>query len=57
MKRALRRIADRRHQDDHPLHQKILDHAAFIEHRVDTTFIERTWQDVNNPSQNRNDFA
>ena len=26
-----------------PLHQKILDHAAFNEARVDTTFIERTW--------------
>ena len=26
-----------------PLQQKILDHAAFAEGRVDTTFIERTW--------------
>ena len=26
-----------------PLHQKILDHRAFDEARVDTTFIERTW--------------
>jgi len=27
-----------------PLHQKILSHPAFQEARVDTTFIERTWQ-------------
>jgi hypothetical protein len=25
------------------MHQKILDHAAFNEAKVDTTFIERTW--------------
>ena len=27
-----------------PLHQQIFNHSAFIEGRVDTTFIERTWQ-------------
>ena len=26
-----------------PMVQKILDHPAFVEGRVDTTFIERTW--------------
>jgi len=26
------------------LHEKILAHSAFIEHCVDTTFIERTWK-------------
>jgi hypothetical protein len=25
------------------MHRKILDHPAFAEGRVDTTFIERTW--------------
>jgi acetyl-CoA carboxylase biotin carboxylase subunit len=27
-----------------PLHREILNHSAFIEGRVDTTFIERNWQ-------------
>ena len=27
-----------------PLAKKIFSHSAFIEGRVDTTFIERTWQ-------------
>ena len=26
-----------------PLQQEILNHSAFVEGRVDTTFIERTW--------------
>jgi hypothetical protein len=26
-----------------PLSAEILDHPAFVEARVDTTFIERTW--------------
>ena len=27
-----------------PLHRQIMNHSAFIEGSVDTTFIERTWQ-------------
>ncbi len=27
-----------------PLHREIFHHSAFIEGRVDTTFIERNWQ-------------
>jgi acetyl-CoA carboxylase, biotin carboxylase subunit len=27
-----------------PLHREIFNHSAFIEGRVDTTFIERNWQ-------------
>ena len=44
MKRALARIADRRHQDHRsPCTRRSCSHPAFTEARVDTTFIERTW--------------
>jgi acetyl-CoA carboxylase biotin carboxylase subunit len=32
-----------------PLHRQIMNHSAFIEGHVDTTFIERTWQQKKNP--------
>jgi acetyl-CoA carboxylase biotin carboxylase subunit len=44
MKRALRELRVEGIKTTIALHQKILDHAAFIDHRVDTTFIERTWK-------------
>jgi acetyl-CoA carboxylase biotin carboxylase subunit len=43
MKRALGELRIEGVKTTIPLHQKILDHAAFNEGRVDTTFIERTW--------------
>ena len=43
MKRALQEFHIEGVKTTIPLHQKILDHAAFNEARVDTTFIERTW--------------
>jgi acetyl-CoA carboxylase biotin carboxylase subunit len=43
MKRALSELHIEGVKTTIPLHQKILDHAAFNEGRVDTTFIERTW--------------
>ena len=43
MKRALRELRIEGVQTTIPLHLKILDHPAFLEARVDTTFIERTW--------------
>jgi acetyl-CoA carboxylase biotin carboxylase subunit len=43
MKRALRELHIEGVKTTIPLHEKILDHTAFNESRVDTTFIERTW--------------
>ena len=43
MKRALGELHIEGVKTTIPLHQKILDHSAFCESRVDTTFIERTW--------------
>jgi acetyl-CoA carboxylase biotin carboxylase subunit len=43
MKRALRELRIEGIQTTIPRHLEILNHQAFIEHRVDTTFIERTW--------------
>jgi len=43
MKRALRELHFEGLKTTVPMHQKILDHPAFTEGRVDTTFIERTW--------------
>jgi acetyl-CoA carboxylase biotin carboxylase subunit len=43
MKRALAELHVEGVKTTIPLHQKILDHTAFNEARVDTTFIERTW--------------
>ncbi len=43
MKRALSELHIEGVKTTVPLHQKILDHAAFHEADVDTTFIERTW--------------
>ncbi len=43
MKRALSELHIEGVKTTIPLHLKILDHAAFNESRVDTTFIERTW--------------
>ena len=43
MKRALGELHVEGVKTTIPLHQRILDNAAFIESRVDTTFIERTW--------------
>jgi acetyl-CoA carboxylase, biotin carboxylase subunit len=43
MKRALGELHIEGVKTTIPLHQKILDHTAFNESRVDTTFIERTW--------------
>ena len=43
MKRALGELHIEGVKTTIPLHQKILDHTAFHEARVDTTFIERTW--------------
>ena len=42
MKRALGELHIEGVKTTIPLHQKILDHSAFNEARVDTTFIERT---------------
>jgi acetyl-CoA carboxylase biotin carboxylase subunit len=43
MLRALRELHVEGVKTTAPLQQKILNHPAFIEARVDTTFIERTW--------------
>ena len=43
MKRALSELRIEGVKTTIPMHQKILDHAAFNEAKVDTTFIERTW--------------
>jgi acetyl-CoA carboxylase biotin carboxylase subunit len=43
MKRALGELHVEGIKTTVPLHQKILDHAAFGNGQVDTTFIERTW--------------
>jgi acetyl-CoA carboxylase biotin carboxylase subunit len=43
MKRALGELHVEGIKTTVPLHQKILDHAAFSNGQVDTTFIERTW--------------
>jgi acetyl-CoA carboxylase biotin carboxylase subunit len=43
MKRALRELRVEGIKTTVPIHQKILNHSAFNEARVDTTFIERTW--------------
>jgi acetyl-CoA carboxylase biotin carboxylase subunit len=44
MKRALRELRIEGIKTTIPLQEKILNHTAFVEHRVDTTFIERTWK-------------
>lgn len=44
MKRALSELHIEGVKTTIPLHLKILDHSAFHESHVDTTFIERTWQ-------------
>ncbi len=43
MKRALSELRIDGVETTIPMHSKILNHAAFSEGRVDTTFIERTW--------------
>ncbi len=43
MKRALDELTIEGIQTTKPILREILDHAAFVESRVDTTFIERTW--------------
>jgi len=43
MKRALAELRIEGVKTTVPLCQEILDHPAFVEARVDTTFIERTW--------------
>jgi acetyl-CoA carboxylase, biotin carboxylase subunit len=43
MKRALGELHIEGVKTTIPIHQKILDHTAFNESQVDTTFIERTW--------------
>ena len=43
MKRALGELRIEGIKTTIPLEQKILNHSAFVEARVDTTFIERTW--------------
>jgi len=43
MKRALGELHIEGVKTTIPIHQRILDHSAFGEARVDTTFIERTW--------------
>ncbi len=44
MKRALRELRVEGIKTTMALQEKILNHTAFIEHHVDTTFIERTWK-------------
>ncbi len=44
MKRALRELHIEGVKTTVPMHQKILDNAAFNQAKVDTTFIERTWR-------------
>ncbi|MDZ7618369.1 MAG: acetyl-CoA carboxylase biotin carboxylase subunit [Patescibacteria group bacterium] len=43
MKRALDELTIEGIQTTKPILREILDHAAFVESRIDTTFIERTW--------------
>ncbi|MGQ9575873.1 MAG: acetyl-CoA carboxylase biotin carboxylase subunit [Thermoguttaceae bacterium] len=43
MRRALAELRIEGIKTTVPLHQQILEHPAFVEARVDTTFIERTW--------------
>ncbi len=43
MQRALRELEIKGIKTTVPLHRKILEHAAFSEGKIDTTFIERTW--------------
>ncbi len=43
MRRALSELHIEGVKTTIPLHQRILEHSAFDEARVDTTFIERTW--------------
>jgi acetyl-CoA carboxylase biotin carboxylase subunit len=44
MKRALGELRVEGVKTTVPLQEKILNHDAFINHQVDTTFIERTWK-------------
>jgi acetyl-CoA carboxylase biotin carboxylase subunit len=44
MKRALREFVVEGIKTTIPLHREIMDHSAFVEGRVDTTFIERDWR-------------
>jgi acetyl-CoA carboxylase biotin carboxylase subunit len=44
MKRALRELRIEGVKTTVPIHLEILNHPAFCEARVDTTFIERTWK-------------
>ncbi len=43
MKRALDELTIEGIQTTKPILREIIDHAAFVESQVDTTFIERTW--------------
>jgi acetyl-CoA carboxylase biotin carboxylase subunit len=47
MKRALRELRIEGVKTTVPIHLEILQHPAFVEARVDTTFIERTWYNNN----------
>lgn len=44
MKRALGEFIVEGIKTTIPLHQEIMDHSAFVEGRIDTTFIERDWR-------------
>ena len=44
MRRALAEFVVEGIKTTIPLHRQIMNHSAFIEGSVDTTFIERTWQ-------------
>jgi acetyl-CoA carboxylase biotin carboxylase subunit len=44
MRRALAEFVVEGVKTTIPLHREIFNHSAFIEGRVDTTFIERQWQ-------------
>jgi acetyl-CoA carboxylase biotin carboxylase subunit len=44
MKRALGEFVVEGIRTTIPLHREIMDHSAFVEGRVDTTFIERDWR-------------
>jgi acetyl-CoA carboxylase biotin carboxylase subunit len=43
MRRALREFIVEGIKTTIPLHREILNHSAFIEGQVDTTFVERFW--------------
>ncbi len=43
MQRALREMKVEGITTTIPLHQEILAHSAFVDSRIDTTFVERTW--------------